>query len=252
MLRHALRDGFRLIRNVIERLRHGARVELDGEVFDLPAWIPASIRRALRDGSYEAPERRFVAAHLPSDLPVVELGGSIGVVGRFVGRKIGPGMRHLVVEANPALGRTCARTAKGEVDRPLEVITAAVAYGDGGAIWFKTSSGLLDSRVVAAGTPGAIAVPFVHLRELRDRLGGAGDYSLVCDIEGAEYELFSQPDAEFEGCRAAILEMHPSAYAARGASLADFMALVAARGFELVERSDNVAAFVRPARRAGD
>lgn len=245
MLRHALRDGIRLVRNVIDRLRHGSRVDLDGEVFDLPAWIPASIRRAMREGTYEAPERRFVAAHLPSDLPVVELGGSIGVVARFVGRKIGPGVRHLVVEANPALTETCARTARGGIDRPVEVIAAAVAYGDGGKIWFKTSSGLLDSRVVAAGTAGAIAVPFVHLRDLRDRLGGAGDYSLVCDIEGAEYELFSQPDEEFAGCRAAILEMHPSAYAARGASLQAFLDLVAARGFVLVERSDNVAAFAR-------
>ncbi|NLH80175.1 MAG: FkbM family methyltransferase [Phyllobacteriaceae bacterium] len=245
MLRHALRDTFRLVRNVIDRLRHGARVELDGEIFDLPAWIPASIRRAMRDGSYEAPERRFVADHLPSDLPVVELGGSIGVVGRFVGRKIGPGRRHLVVEANPALTRTCATIAKGEVDRPLEVIAAAVAYSDVGKIWFKTSSGLLDSRVVAAGTPGAIAVPTVRLRDLRRRLGEAADYSLVCDIEGAEYELFSQPVEEFDGCRAAILEMHPAAYEARGGSLQTFLDLVAAKGFVLVERSDNVAAFAR-------
>lgn len=247
MLRHALRDAIRHLRNVIDHARHGGRCELDGEVFDLPARVPREIRRALRCGAYEAPERALIAAHLPSNLPVVELGGSIGVVGRFIGRKIDSGVRHLVVEANPALPALCREVARGASDRPVEVISAALDYSGRATIAFKRSSGLLDSRVVPSGRSGAIEVPVVRLAELRERLGSPSAWSLVADIEGAEYDLFSQDVAEFGGCRALILEMHPAAFAERGATLDDFLAMVTARGFRLVEQVGMVAAFTRDA-----
>ncbi len=247
MLRYALRDSIRHLRNVIDHLRTGGRCVLDGEVFDLPARVPRDIRKALREGTYEAPERALIAAHLPAGVPVIELGGSIGVVSRFVGRKIGPAVRHLVVEANPALPDLCREIARGESDRPVEVISAAVDYSGRSTIAFKRSSGLLDSRVVAPGRPGAIEVPVVRLADLRARLGAPAAWSLVVDIEGAEYDLFSQPDAEFAGCVFLVLEMHPDAFAERGATLDDFLALVAARGFRPVEQVGMVAAFARDA-----
>lgn len=246
LLRHLPRELSRGFRNWVDHLRFGSRCKLEGETFEVPALIASHVKHSIRSGEYEAAERSLIARCLPEELPVIELGGSLGIVSRFIGRRIGPDRRHVIVEANPSLDKVCLALATGGEERNCEVVSAAVDYSGKTSISFKASSWLLDSRVVPDGTSGAIRVPTVRLSDLRrEHLGDREDYSLVCDIEGAEFDLFSQPREEFDGCRFLLIEIHPWAFARRGKTEAEFSALVEAHGFRLMEAQGIVAAYER-------
>jgi hypothetical protein len=62
----------------------------------------------------------------------------------------------------------------------------------------------------------------------------------VSDIEGGEFAIFERDGEALAGLRLAILEVHPDAYAADGRSADQFMALVAAHGFRVVDRQADV------------
>ena len=218
----------------------GETYELDGSRFVLPPWAD-DIKRNIKRGHYEAPERRLVARWLKGDLPVVELGGAFGIVSGVVGARLGPGTPHVIVEANPVLVDYCRRNAIGTrgADAPVSVLHAAVAYGSDGVAAFMPSDAFLGSRLATAGERGAISVPTVTLAALvaENRIGR---FDLVCDIEGAELDILVHDAISLSQCRLAIIEVHPDVFAARGTDEAGFVALLIAAGFDIVDRDENV------------
>src|SRR5262249_33016995 len=82
----------------------GNRVTMSGLVFSVDhPMIHSRMKSTLADGSYEREERMLIERFLPADLPVIELGGAIGVVSCFTSRKLARPEQHIVVEANPSL-----------------------------------------------------------------------------------------------------------------------------------------------------
>ena len=82
----------------------GGRVGNRGSRIDTnnPAVTPW-VRTLVYWDMYETAELRFVQRYLPSDLDVVELGGSIGVVASQIARRLEPGRQLISVEANPQI-----------------------------------------------------------------------------------------------------------------------------------------------------
>jgi FkbM family methyltransferase len=241
---------------MVRRVRHsvlealGATYELDGTRFTLPSWAD-DIKRNVKRGNYEAAERRLVIEHLDGQLPVVELGGSFGIVSGVIGRNIGAATPQLIVEANPLLVDYCRANAMAPraPNAPVTVVNAAIAYGSGEVVEFLQSDAFLGSRLAVPGETGAIRVPAITLSQLLAAHLPDQDYELVCDIEGAEFDLLMHDAAALKRCALAIVELHPDAFASKGSSEDAFLAMLSDAGFTLVAREENV---VVASRRAKD
>ena len=154
---------------------------------------------------YEAAERRAVVRYLRRDMPVIELGGSMGVVACVTNRLLADPSRHVVVEANPLA------IPQLELNRKLngcqfEIVNRAIAYG-APSVTFSPSSDLAGSSITRAGDQSPVTVDTVGLADLaHDR--GFGRFNLVCDIEGLEYDLVCHEAEVLKKADTIILETH--------------------------------------------
>jgi FkbM family methyltransferase len=234
-----LSRSWRRLRQAVKE-RAGATYELDGVRFMLPPWAD-DVKRNILKGHYEEAERRLVAKWLDGSRTVVELGGAFGIVSGIVGARLGRDVRHIVVEANPALVEFCRDNAgAGRPDgAPVTAIGAAIAYGVDGHADFWPSGAFLGSHLARAGDSGTIRVPATTLRKvLADR--DVGEFDLVCDIEGAELDLLRNDADTLTHCRLAIIEVHPDVFADKGSCEQDFVNLLTSAGLEIVDRDANV------------
>ena len=186
---------------------HGDRASLDGCTFFLghPV-IPTSLKSRFITGRYEKSERYAVSKYLSGHNPVIELGGSIGVVACITNRKLKDPSRHVVVEANPGLIPILeAHRAMNQCSFTVE--NRALAYG-GHMVEFH-----LDSAIVGGGiynqSGDTVMVPTTTLGALCKSYE-IESCDLICDIEGVEISMVSQ-EAETlkDRVKTLIIELHP-------------------------------------------
>jgi FkbM family methyltransferase len=136
-------------------------------------------------GTYEFRERHAVAQFLDPGIPVVELGGGIGVVSCIVNKRLRHPDRHVVVEANAELVPQIERNRK---INGCSFVVRHLALGYGGSVVeFSLAASYLESGVGLQGCR-TVAVPASTLAGILDSQG-FGQATLVCDIEGAEFGL---------------------------------------------------------------
>jgi FkbM family methyltransferase len=163
-------------------------------------------RDLLLSGLYEAPERFAAKRYIRRDLPVVEFGGSLGVVACAVNRQLKDPKRHVVVEANPEI-LPILRENRDPNRCEFEIVHGA-AGAPGGTVRFYVGRDTLSSSSVAA-TQKSVEVPVVTLEEILkshafERCG------LICDIEGAELDLIRNELATLKSqVEIFIVEFHP-------------------------------------------
>ena len=165
--------------------------------------VSARVKAMLFWRLYETGEVMFIHRFLDSSLDVIELGGSIGAISRHVLSRIGP-RRLLTVEANPDL----IEAIKNNVGQRASIAHAALAY-DKATVAFGVSASSLGGALTTMGTPNEriVEVAAKTLRQLREE-AGFEEYALVCDIEGAEHELFERETDELRSCKRIIIELH--------------------------------------------
>jgi len=239
-----------LRRKLMQDLRDalfGPHYTIEGTTFTVPRGGPPAPRKAIARGTYEKNERDLVQAHLPRDLPAIELGGSFGIVSHTIRKRLAPGQTLVVVEANPGLIQICAGNVNlaGSIAQ-THVVNAALAYG-APSVRFKLAENIHTSHLVFDGStgPDIIDVPAVSMASLRAAHGIAGRFSLVCDIEGAELHLLRHDAAALAFCDTIVMELHPTVYPAMGGSLAEVMQRLEKLGFAVVEKRSNVIAACR-------
>ena len=229
--------------NLYER-RNGPRYVVDGTNFTIPAGSPLVARKALRSGIYELPERRMIVKYLPRDLPVIELGGSYGIVSHAIRRHIATACTLTIVEANPLMVPVCrANVALAGAGDTTTVIEAALAYG-AETVRFTAMNSIHTSHLATEGeTVGAgriIEVQATSLAKLVADAGITGDFSLVCDIEGAEFDLLLHDKAILGRCALIVMEIHPDTFIDRGASVVAFRQMLSDAGFDLLDHEAQV------------
>jgi len=178
--------------------------------------VPPQVKGLLRSGLYESAEARMVGAHLRTDLPVVELGASIGFVTALIGRRRPP--RIVAVEANPALIQSICETLAMNGVTGVDVVHTAIAYDFAGSNAgrrrarlqvsdFNLGSSILVGRSVDHDSHD-VDVPATSLGQLlRDH--DIERYTCVCDIEGAELAMITNEVAPIvDGCQQLIIELH--------------------------------------------
>lgn len=240
-LKYLLRKSGMELRDAIR----GPHYRIEGTKLTLPRGGRPSLKSAVIHDTYERDEREMIKAFLPPELPVIEFGGSFGIVSFTIRRCLLPSQRLVVVEANPIIVPFCRANVEqaGSVENTT-VVQAALAYGDG-VVRFKLSDNVHTSHVVFDGSTGAdiVDVPSVTLKSIRASHGITGPYCLVCDIEGAELILLRNEADALADCHMMILETHPADYGALGGSLEEVMQRIDALGFRVFnKRSDVVAA----------
>ncbi len=240
----------RRLRINLHEVLFGPVYRLDGYKFRIPKDSTYVAKRAIHKGFYEAPERNLVRQYLPDDLPVIELGGSFGIVSRITRARIKPDVPMVVVEANPTLMEYCEENAtRGAKESPTTFVNAALGYSDDQKLKFTVTHGIHDSRVgEGTGQLGdeVIEIKAVSLSDLCAEHGITGLYSLVCDIEGMEYDLLENDGQALKKCQCAIIEFHPHIFRESGRTANRFFEMIEELGFVIAEKQGNVVALTRP------
>ncbi|MCH2164278.1 MAG: FkbM family methyltransferase [Marinovum sp.] len=163
-------------------------------------------RRALRTGTYELKETTAVKRIVRRSDVVLELGGGIGYMSTVLTKLCGAKHVH-TFEANPSLLSYMAdfHRENGVQDR-ITVHNALLAARKGKSRTFYIRKNFLGSSL-DPDTGSYVDTADVDVLGLNATLRKIKPTILVCDIEGAEAELF--PAGDFSGLRAAIIELHP-------------------------------------------
>ena len=164
---------------------------------------PRMMRR-LRRGLYEAKELAALKRLLKPDDRVLELGGGIGAISGFAGKRLnGGGLT--VVEANPRLADFIRRVHELN-DIASTVHHGAVTPKARPDLEFHLRDDFIAASLTADAAPVAetISVPAVPINDL---IAEATPTVLISDIEGAEVDVFKV--ADLSEIRLVIVETHP-------------------------------------------
>jgi FkbM family methyltransferase len=219
---------------------HKPEVRLDRCTFSLAAIADASTRIELITRRYEAPERRLVARYIKRTLPVVELGGSMGVVACVTNKLLKDPSAHVVIEANP-LAVPLLELNKKLNRSQFEIVNQAIAYG-AASVTFHPSSNLCESSITVAGDQPAVSVPATQLCEVV-RQRGFSRFNLVCDIEGLEYDLVCHEAEALKNAAIIIMETHARFIGEEKISFT--MSRLEQLGFRIVEKTGFVVVLER-------
>lgn len=187
--------------------RHGVSLDLSSSL------LGNTTRGNMFFGFYENAERRSITRFLRPDVPVVELGSSIGFVAGLIAQQLNPGVAQVAVEANPALIPVLGHNLTLNRLTHIQVVEAAVAYQCGKTVAFAQSGSSTSSRrtrfLEVPGQHTILEVQALSLSDILERAGIDGPFSLVADIEGAEFEVFQHEHPDIlSRCKQVIIELH--------------------------------------------
>lgn len=184
----------------------GNKVHLDSCVLHVEnPIISKQAKYELLSNYYEVQERKAVKAFLDPRLPVVELGGSAGLVACVTNKRLTKPNKHIVVEANALIVPTL-RHNRSVNHCDFEILHAALGYGSD-VVHFIQDTNYLGSRVGSVGS--TTSVKAVTLQGLQNTYS-FNTFSLICDIEGGEEELLRhEPHILQKHVHTLIMELHP-------------------------------------------
>jgi FkbM family methyltransferase len=175
-------------------------------------------------------------------MPVIELGGCLGIISALIRQQVGPTPRHIVVEASDRLAHYCrANATLGAAEGATEIVVAAVDYSGAASVSFATGRMAHSGRVAASG---GMSVPTTTLSRLAATLPD-GSFALVCDIEGAEVPMITHEMALLSRVAVMVLETHPKLYPGGKADMEALVAQIEKTGLRRVAQAANVFAFSR-------
>jgi FkbM family methyltransferase len=159
---------------------------------------------------YESAEIRFVLRYLPRNQDVVELGSSIGVLSCLIRRTIAPDRNLVCVEAGHKLCLYVSRNLfRNKLNFKVAVLNNAIVGKTPitGFMGFAESGDNTTGRI-SSESPDKCAdrVLARTLDEIVEQFC-LDEYSLVCDIEGAEWEMLQNTEA-LNKCSLLIIEFH--------------------------------------------
>jgi FkbM family methyltransferase len=184
------------ITNELERFDHlGVKLELPRHL------VTPAIRRAFREGYYEALETQIIAKVLrPTDI-VLELGAAVGFLATWISQRLTAG-RVISYEANPSLIDVAANTFRlNDVNVTLRHAAVTGETGCELAEFFVHEDFWASSQIVNSGVRIEVAA-----EALQDILHSVRPDLIMVDIEGGELALFEH--VELSGIRHAIVELH--------------------------------------------
>ena len=182
-------------------------VTLDGCTFSLEMMPNNAMKISLLKKKYERFERHAVLQYVRPEYPVVELGACIGVVSCVTNRALKNPKCHVVVEANPNV-IAILQDNRDRNQCEFEILNMAIAY-DLPSITFSPANDFRGTSLRAHNSyeKPSVTVPTAQLGEIVEQRG-YDCFTLVCDIEGHEYELVQREPHILNRVDTLILETH--------------------------------------------
>jgi FkbM family methyltransferase len=195
-------------------------------------------------GNYERAEIDFMWKYLPRELDVLELGSSIGAMTCQISRALKPDRTITCVEGNPRLIPVLRRNLAAN-SRHRQVVLRSVVVGDSsGPGSFNINSSSLCGNAETGGLV-SVQVQYATLQDICASSALAEEWSLVCDIEGAETTFLRDPIA-LRGCACIILEAHRVQTPRQTLSVDDVLRLPLETGeWDMIDRFGSVAVYRR-------
>lgn len=166
------------------------------------------VRARVCIGTYESAERRLVSGLAANHRSILELGGSIGVVGAVALRVAADDAVLVSVEANPSLLaplKVALNRALGR-EQCMTVVGAAIYY-EGTTAQISLAADTAASSVYAA-TEVQVEVPSTTLAELIEEHHLPSPRLLIADIEGVEHETLRQEREILGNFDTVVVELH--------------------------------------------
>lgn len=205
--------------------------------------LAPQVKSQLLFHTYESAEIWAVRRHLRSDLDVIELGASIGVLSCHIRRKLAIDRRLYTVEPDPDLVKATEQNLQANgLDSGVTIVNGAISKSSGEQNFIRGNTNL-NGHATQLSINGTIAVESVTLGELIAQFG-IGEYALVCDIEGFEAELFTDDFEALGKCGQIILELHQLEDSGRERLIEQLQLM---HGFNLQARYGNVHVLARSA-----
>ena len=157
---------------------------------------------------------------------------------------IGKDDKLVCVEANPSIQNILRENLQHNApDRDVSIFAGAISYSGNDTVEFVIGDDTLSSHI--GGGEKAVSVQSLTLSQLIER-EGIGSYALVCDIEGAEAELFNGERDAFASCKVIVIELHETTYRDVHYAIDDLIALIIrSTDMSLAARYGEVCAFTR-------
>ena len=200
-----------------------------------------TVRAMIFFGFYESAEMRLIQKFIPKDLPVIELGSSLGIVSSTVNQHINIDTNYICVEANPFLKDYIKKNILNHNPTKINfsIINAAIAYNTSGKIEMNISSNNTESSLIKEAkinNPNAIVLDAISLNSLITE-----PYTLICDIEGAEIDIFKNDAVSLSKCKHLFIELHTTTYENTIYSVVDLQEIIINHlGFNLIKKDGNV------------
>lgn len=201
--------------------------------------VSDQVRASLLLGGYESAEYRLVKRYIQSDASAIELGASMGVMTCHLRRRIAHPHRVISVEADRRLFKLIDANLSANTSVPVELVNKAIDYSGNAHVDFSFGDDNLGGSVRADGG----ATTFVESVTLRDLVAqlGCDDYSIVSDIEGAEWAMWENDHEFIARARTCVFELHDAPDGRKAEELVE--AIANDPKLELLERYGNVIAF---------
>jgi FkbM family methyltransferase len=229
----------------------GDRIPRAGLRFHVPSPPVSPCTRAqIFWGIYESAEIRFARRFLGSDLDVIELGASLGVVSCELARILAGRRRLVSVEANPELLPIWEENLRCNAPgADVRLLHGAIDYGAAGS-HTRLSLGQDTSASRLGDGPEGIEVPATTLSQILAQTG-IREFALVCDIEGAEAGILLDDAPALAGCRRIVTELHSTRYRERAFHYSELALALEALGFSRRAEHGPVYCFERASRAQG-
>lgn len=189
-------------------------------------------------GKYEKDELEFVLKYLPKELPIVELGTSLGFVAlnalKQTNNKI------ICLEANKKLIpliEECFELNLVDPDK-YQLLNCALSHKKETLYFSDRGSNELGKLVEYSEN----VIQGMPLEEVT-RLISEEEFVLISDIEGSEINFLQAESAALDKCKIMIIELHDTEFEGRKYTINELVAMVIAKSFELIEQSNNTYVF---------
>ncbi|MGB3592372.1 MAG: FkbM family methyltransferase [Nonlabens sp.] len=219
----------------ILRTLYGGTMQFEGLKFHTrSSYISPRTSAALFFKSYESAEVRFIKKYINGYKgTIIELGSSIGVVANILST-YNPQATICGFEAD---GNLCSVASE---NLALNGASNATIYHEvlkGEGYVFKPGKYSTDGKIVLSGSNSTSNL----LVDLITRYQIDSPYTLVCDIEGAEYFILNDME-QLNGCEMILIELHDIEVNGTLHKAEDLMRLLS-KSFELIERYGNVVVY---------
>lgn len=217
--------------------------------FDLTgADVEKTLAASIFFGFYESAEIRLVEKYFHGELDVIEFGASCGVVSSHIISKFRDSKKRLIsVEANEALFENWkANTNRHNWSGAVNSFLNNAVYYQSDSVNFMVSRNTTESKIGVEVSPlNHVAIKSITLGAVVQKYA-IDQFFLVCDIEGAELQIFLSERKEYlDRCVAMIIELHDTVNNDKKFNVIEVSHIIQNHGFLLEERQGNVFYFSR-------